>query len=42
MMASNDVQAGYASLGQPIAFVQKSPNTPLILPSGQPITEPKR
>ena len=42
MMASNDVQAGYASLGQPIAFVQKSPNTRLIPPSGQPIIEPKR
>jgi hypothetical protein len=42
MMASNDGQAGYASFGQPIAFVQKSPNTPLTPPSGQPIIELKR
>jgi hypothetical protein len=42
IMASNDIQAGYGAIGQPISFVLKNPSAPLIPVVSQPISDLKR
>jgi len=42
MIASNDLQLGYAGIGQPIAFVMKNPISAPMVPTSQPNNELKR
>jgi hypothetical protein len=42
MIASNDLQLGYAGIGQPIAFVMKNPVSAPMVPTSQPNNELKR
>jgi hypothetical protein len=42
MIASNDLQLGFAGIGQPIAFVMKNPVSAPMVPASQPNNELKR